>query len=642
MKLDTLKINRFKGLRDVEFSFPQKETAIHGANATGKTSVMDAFTWLLFGKDSKGRADFEIKTLDKDGKTDPQVEYTVEGKLNHDGKDIELRRTYKEKWVKKKGELNAELSGHTTVYHINNVPMQQKEYNDRVKELIPEDVFRLITSPTEFVGKHWKDQRDILFRIAGVEEDELLNKEQHRELKDLSQGKAITDYRRELAAAIKKLKDEMLLIPARIDEVSENMPEEQDLSYLEEEATLLETEIRDIDDHLADLSEAHKEQHEQRGILYKQISELKKQRQDIEYKHDAEKVKLQREQSGAIQEREDTLKELSAKTAKIEDYLPKLKVKISEITGDIAHLRARWHEVNKEQLSFDGEDFKCPTCLRPFEKEDIDKKVAEATENFNKDKVKRLAAIQEEGKDKKGELGELEKVLKEMQIDLEHSKNTAIKLNREIEQGVKKRAEVNVPMPQEYHKLSEKIESLERQAEAHVEDKNVTELKESKDEKMQTLKLLQRQLAEREQYDNALGRIEFLKERQRDYSAQLAEQERRQYLSEVFIREKVDLVEGRVNGLFQFVKWKLFDVQLNGAIVETCTATMDGVPFAALNSAGQIKAGLDIINTICDYYSVRAPVWIDNRESVTEIPDTDSQVINLVVDKEYNELKQIL
>ena len=60
------------------------------------------------------------------------------------------------------------------------------------------------------------------------------------------------------------------------------------------------------------------------------------------------------------------------------------------------------------------------------------------------------------------------------------------------------------------------------------------------------------------------------------------------------------------------------------------------MPFTVANTAKQVNAGIEIINALSRFYGVSAPIFIDNRESVQSLIDTDSQIINLVVssDKE--------
>lgn len=104
-----------------------------------------------------------------------------------------------------------------------------------------------------------------------------------------------------------------------------------------------------------------------------------------------------------------------------------------------------------------------------------------------------------------------------------------------------------------------------------------------------------------------------------------------QYTIDNFIKLKIDTIEGKINSKFSYVKFKLFETQINGGQVETCEALINGVPFSDANTASKINAGVDIINTLCEFYKVSAPIFLDNRESVSEIIPTDSQIINLIV-----------
>jgi hypothetical protein len=92
------------------------------------------------------------------------------------------------------------------------------------------------------------------------------------------------------------------------------------------------------------------------------------------------------------------------------------------------------------------------------------------------------------------------------------------------------------------------------------------------------------------------------------------------------------------------VSFKLFEIQLNGNEKEVCETLYNGVPFNDLNNAGKIQAGLDIIKTLSAHHNLYLPIFIDNRESVTWLPSTNSQLINLVVDPtaEKLELKPVL
>ena len=81
VKIKRLTLCNFKGLRNVTVEFSEDATTISGRNGTGKTTIKDAFSWLLWGKDSEGNTDskFGIKTNDANGNFIPDLEHEVSG-----------------------------------------------------------------------------------------------------------------------------------------------------------------------------------------------------------------------------------------------------------------------------------------------------------------------------------------------------------------------------------------------------------------------------------------------------------------------------------------------------------------------------------------------------------------------------------
>ena len=168
IRLNQLLLKNFKGARDIGLVLRGEKTAIFGDNSTFKTTCADAFSWLLFGKDSQGRADFEIKTLDDSGEALHGLEHAVEAALDVDGKKTELRKVYRELWTKKRGSLVKEFTGHTKDTFIDGVPVTQSEYEEWIAELADEKAFRLLTNPLEFAERlHWQERRRILLEVCG-------------------------------------------------------------------------------------------------------------------------------------------------------------------------------------------------------------------------------------------------------------------------------------------------------------------------------------------------------------------------------------------------------------------------------------------------------------------------------------------
>lgn len=86
MKLLKLRLHNFKGIRSFTLEPQGRDLGVFGANATGKTTLADASQWLLFGKDSNGKTDFEVLPLGPDGKRVSGItEASVEVELDLDG-----------------------------------------------------------------------------------------------------------------------------------------------------------------------------------------------------------------------------------------------------------------------------------------------------------------------------------------------------------------------------------------------------------------------------------------------------------------------------------------------------------------------------------------------------------------------------
>ena len=98
-------------------------------------------------------------------------------------------------------------------------------------------------------------------------------------------------------------------------------------------------------------------------------------------------------------------------------------------------------------------------------------------------------------------------------------------------------------------------------------------------------------------------------------------------------------MEDKINSKFKMARFKLFDVQVNGALAECCETTFNGVPYGNLNNGAKIQVGLDIIRTLQAHYGISCPVWVDNRESIVRLPEMDCQVISLIVSEKDKKLR---
>ena len=223
--LKKLHIENFKNAKDQTFELDHI-TKIKGQNASGKTTIVDAFMWCLFNKDSKGNTDFGIRPLDAAGNKVDHVEIKVDLLLDVDGREYQITKLQKQNWVKKRGNLEATLQGNVNSYEIDGVPKKEKDFKTFVSEIIDEDLFQLLTNPSTFVNMKWKDQRtELLKMVPEVNNDMVIasNPDAFSELNLALSLHTPEDLQAKSKKALSEYKKKQVEIPARIDEVKKSM-----------------------------------------------------------------------------------------------------------------------------------------------------------------------------------------------------------------------------------------------------------------------------------------------------------------------------------------------------------------------------------------------------------------------------------
>lgn len=635
-------LKNFKKIQDLTVEFTDKNTFICGGNGTGKTTLQDAFLWLLFGKDSTNRADtnFNIKTLGEYGKPILHLVHSVTGVLSINGRDVELQRNYVEKWGS--GVNAGVLQNHATEFYLNGVKLKtKKEYDAEVAAILPEDVFRMITNPLYFPTMKAQDQKAMLLEMAGnVTNEEVANiNPKFQELISLISGRTLEQLAKEIASKKSAIKDELKGIPGRIDSVRDAMPESEDWAVLEKEIADKKEKIKDIDSQLADKSKQIEAEFKAKSELQKQIGnkKLAKSQRENEIRQNANKS--YHDVLDNISKLEYQVKSKDAEISRKQEDHSRIKANIEALNNDLEVLRGKFYAIDAETLQYPEGAFICPTCKRELEVEDIQAKQQELQDNFNLNKANRLKAVQNEGKEKAAKVEELKKQCSIIQATITQLSNEKEILVHNINE-----CKGNMPEEQDTQKiilsdptwlsLSNEIVDLENQLKAEAKPIDTTELKEAKAILSEAIDELNKKLGKRDTIERSNKVIEDLEDRRDKNNEALAEQERLEFLVQDFQKEKDNKLMERINGMFSLVKFSFISEKLNGNEAITCFCSVDGVPFADVNNASKINAGLDIINAICRSVGITAPIFIDNRESVNDLIPTMSQVINLVVSKD--------
>ena len=225
MNLISLTLENFKGIKAFTLDATGQNVDVYGSNGCGKSTLFDAFTWLLFGKNSHDEKDFGIKTLDEKGEVIPRIDHQVTAVIEHDGRQIELTRTYKEKWRKQRGAAEAVMVGNTTEYAYGPVgaatPISAGEYAKAINGLIDEKIFKLITDPLYFNERlSWQERRQLLMQLCGDVTTEEIVKDNAdlEEVLDLAVGRDMETTKKGVRAAIRATNKEKDEIGPRIDE----------------------------------------------------------------------------------------------------------------------------------------------------------------------------------------------------------------------------------------------------------------------------------------------------------------------------------------------------------------------------------------------------------------------------------------
>jgi DNA repair exonuclease SbcCD ATPase subunit len=630
MRLLQLTINNFKAIDRLGIEACGRDVSVWGDNATGKTTIADSLSWLLFNKDSRGQADFGIKHWSDREKN--RLDHEVEAMFD-DGPDEDnfthtatLKKVFREKWTRKRGSATEEFTGHTTEYFVNGVPMKEKEYQASVAEICPEHLFSLLTSPTAFSAIHWQKQRAILLEVCGdvSDADIIASNPDFKHLPKILGGKRADDWKKIAAGRKAEINKRLLEIPARIDELKKSMPELEitNSQSLIDKLTKLREQLAAKDTEIATIQAGG-------GVveLQKRLAMQESILSDLKSKQDHANDENRKKNSAALQDAQFRLGNVAGMIADTARKLSHANDDIANITEVNMALAERWKEANARQFTLGP----CPTCGQ-----DIPEEQAEAARaSFNTIRSNDLESITSKGFANNAKLKDLKQQVEEWQA-------LQAKLEADRKQIDADIAALREPPPQVVPTedvAKEQTAKRERDALlAEIQSVNagkigdVTEKRVERDAIQADIATAEKALAAIEQSMDISERVAALAAEEKTLANEYAKIEGELYLVEQFTRAKVALLDARVNEKFEIVRFKLTEEQLNGGITDTCKMTVDGVPYADLNSAARIQGGLDIIRTLSAHYGITLPIVVDNRESVTSIPDMNgAQVISLFV-----------
>lgn len=634
LQLKSIHIINFMGCKEQKIDFTNS-TNISGANGSGKSTIYEAFIWLITGKNSRNQSDFEIKNTKDLSLNRQDHSVTCEFKITDEHKQesiVTLSKVYKETWTKKRGSEEAEYSGNSTEYFYNNVPMKMSEFKSKIDSLIPEHIFKLITNVKWFNEMDWRERRKILSDIAGAISDNDIAKSrpQFVELFNKLGEKTFEEYKREIAASKSKLKDELKAIPIRISEANQSKIENINYNELEEQLRTISLEKQELTNDKEEKVKANKKVLD--DILAKQ-NEKNQLQQKLNQLTNDNKNKFSLNKTGISGEMalcQSRIKKIESDIQIHKNDITNLNNSIKSLTEIVDLTREQWNTLNAEVLPpYDEAKCICPSCQQRLPEDKIQTFKETYKENYNKDKAKKLEDLRTKGKSNnsiieknKTEINNILQIISTLEHELESQKTILSGLNIDYEIESKKT----------YEPSQEEID-LDKQINEFVIPESPKINNEEINLKIQELDTeiseINKQLGTKDINYNLDQRIKTLEKDEKQFAQSLSNLEKEEFLMNEFNKIKVDYIESKVNQMFQYVTFKMFEQQINGSDIECCIAMYDGVPYNVVNTAGRINMGLDIINVLSNYYQYQAPVFIDNRESVGILIKTDLQIINM-------------
>ena len=629
MKLVQLNLQNFKGIEFGDFRFTNN-TIIRGDNATGKTTVFDALCWLLFGKDSLDRADFQIKTL-KNGEPVHNVNHMVQAAFdNEDGTGFTLKRIYREKYSNPRGG-EVKLTGHTTDYFINDVPSKEKEYKAFINSMINEDVFKLITNPLFFNEQYtWQNRRKLLLEMCGdVDDASVINsKDELKRLNELLNGRSVDEQRKIIASKKTAINKELDMIPVRIDEAVKCKP------------TPLEAEQK-LKDDIATIESGIKQLEEDKSVIVNGLdgAERTAKIREVKRKLADRKSQLMNEHTDKERRLEHEYKLSLVQLQMAESERDRYKDREYELDSQIKQEEARIEKLQSEFDKFNQSQFDdevCPTCGQPYPAE----KRAELEAIFNTQKSTNLEEWQK--------LIDSAKALKQnyieqkeiMQVKVDGMSSQIEELSNkkdEKQKAMNEVGEVDLDNDVQVNDFKAELFMLELD-EDNTSDDQLKRIDSELSELADKRSTLQTELTKYDVIRDITKRINELEQEQQRLINEKNLVDETAFLLDEFVKAKVEMLEDTINKHFTITTFKMANVLVNGSVEDCCETMVDGVPYRSLNNAARINAGIDIINALTKFYNVTAPVFIDNAEAVTKFVNCNSQTIKLIVDETCKEL----
>lgn len=641
IKFKKIRIRNFRGLVSFEANLEGRSVRISGANGLGKSSVADAITWVLFGKDSRRRTAFPIDPVDDEGRIIHNLDVSVELEMLIDGQPTTLRRRRQEKWVQKRGMTREQLDGHQTTCYIDGRPLPSSDFSSHVDTIVKEELFRALTTPDYFPSLPMDQQYRLLVKIVGTRslaEIAAKDEEALKVVDELGQ-RSLDQYRQGLSYDLQRTRKELELIPVRLSEVQGFIEQVKakgaDGKTAQRHAKGIEEKLRQVTQEIDSMAGVVRAENARHNDQRAYIQQLRQQRDAIEDRIEKQNREARTLHQSLVCKAKEELEAAEERHTAAKTMLGLHERRLKDLEQQLTDFRSRWEEVERLSFSWNAEEAVCPTCGQPLPQDQADQKRVEAEMRFNERKMQQQDALDEEGK----KLAASKQRLQDLSAAAREEMATAERLMPEARERLSK-AEAEPIEQADYHdaadwqrlsgEIDQRMKELEQTTQAQ-EPPQLAALRTEEQAYRKELRLLEQTIDRSKQIDEYVRREKELQKQRTTLSGDIARMQTRLEAAERLQLMEANDLQKRVNDLFPSVRFRLSRELLNGREVGHCELSVDGVPYSGLSTSERINAGLELINALARHYNIVAPIVIDNAEAVNKVAPTLGQQILLEV-----------
>lgn len=641
IKFKKIRIRNFRGLVSFDANLEGRSVRISGANGLGKSSVADAITWVLFGKDSRRRTAFPIDPVDDAGRIIHNLDVSVELEMLIDGQPTTLRRRRSEKWVQKRGMTTEQLDGHQTTCYIDGRPLPSSDFSSHVDTIVKEELFRALTTPDYFPSLPMDQQYRLLVKIVGTRtlaEIAAKDEEAMKVVDELGQ-RSIDQYRQGLSYDLQRTRKELELIPVRLSEVQGFIEQVKakgaDGKTAQRHAKGIEEKLRQVTQEIDSMAGVVRAENARYNDQRAYIQQLRQQRAAIEDRVEKQNRETRTLHQSLVCKAKEELEATEERHTAAKTMLGLHERRIKDLEQQLVDFRRRWEEVERLSFSWNAEEAVCPTCGQPLPQDQADQKRVEAEMRFNERKMRQQDALDEEGK----KLAASKQRLQDLSAAAREEMYEAERLTPEARERLSK-AEAEPIEQADYHdasdwqrltaEIDQRVKELEQTTQAQ-EPPQLAVLRTEEEGYRKELRLLEQTIDRSKQIDGYIRREKELQAQRTALSGEVARMQTRLEAAERLQLMEANDLQQRVNELFPSVRFRLSRELLNGREVGHCEISVGGVPYSGLSTSERINAGLQLINALARHYRIVAPIVIDNAEAVNKVAPTLGQQILLEV-----------